>query len=48
MFIYKDTEQDVNCGIYIMAENVNIKITFVYGLNDVGDRHTIWNDMALI
>ncbi|KAG2290102.1 hypothetical protein Bca52824_049706 [Brassica carinata] len=48
VFIYKATEQAVTCGIYIMAENVNLTITFVYGLNDVGDRHTLWNDLALI
>ncbi|KAF2617129.1 hypothetical protein F2Q68_00041238 [Brassica cretica] len=29
-----------------MAENVNLTITFVYGLNVIGDRQALWNDLA--
>lgn len=48
VFIYRATEQAVTCGIYIMAQNVNLTITFVYGMNDVGDRQALWNDLAHI
>lgn len=48
VFIYRATEQAVTCGIYIMAQNLNLTITFVYGMNDVGDRQALWNDLAHI
>lgn len=48
VFIYKATEQTVTCGIYIMAEDVNLTITFVYGLNGVGEKQELWNDLAHI
>ncbi|KAG2312978.1 hypothetical protein Bca52824_024535 [Brassica carinata] len=48
VFIYKATEQAVTCGIYNMAENVNLTITFVYGMNLVGERQALWNDLAHI
>lgn len=31
LFGYKASEQAITCGIYIMMENINIIVTFVYG-----------------
>lgn len=48
VFIYKASEQAVTCGIYIMAENVNITVTFVYGRNEVADRKALWEELIVI
>lgn len=48
VFVYKASKQAVTCGIYIMAENINITVTFVYGLNVVAEREALWEEVVVI
>lgn len=48
VFIYKTTEQAVTCGIFILAENINLTVTFVYGFNTAGERQMLWNELVEI
>ncbi|CAN6825673.1 unnamed protein product, partial [Brassica oleracea] len=38
----------VTCGIYLMAENVNFTVSFVYGFNTVLERKNLWEEMVYI
>lgn len=46
VFIYKSSAQAVTCGIFLMAENVNYTVTFVYGFNKVAERLTLWEELV--
>ncbi|KAH0864515.1 hypothetical protein HID58_081726 [Brassica napus] len=48
VFIYKSSAQVVTCGIYLMAENVNFTVSFVYGFNTVLERKNLWEEMVYI
>ena len=46
--IYKATPQVVTCGIFILAENLSLTVSFVYGYNQVENRQELWNELACL
>lgn len=48
VLIYQASAHAVTCGIFIQAENVNLTVTFVYGFNQVEDRHSLWDELHLL
>lgn len=48
VFVYSASAQAVTCGIFVMAENINFTVTFVYGSNDVEARKSLWNELSLM
>ncbi|WZZ52528.1 hypothetical protein YC2023_052635 [Brassica napus] len=48
MTIYQSTPQAVTCGIFLLSENINLTVTFVYAYNQVEDKLQLWNDLATL
>ncbi|KAG2332029.1 hypothetical protein Bca52824_003209 [Brassica carinata] len=46
VFICKASAQAVTCGIFLMAENINYTVTFVYGFNTVSERMVLWEELV--
>ncbi|KAF3605153.1 hypothetical protein DY000_02045926 [Brassica cretica] len=46
MTVYQASAQAVTCGFAILAENINLTITFVYSHNQVEERRTLWEELA--
>lgn len=46
--MYKSSVQAVTCEIYLMAENVNFTVYFLYGFNTAVERTTLWEEQAYI
>ena len=46
MTVYQASAQAVTCGFAILAENINLTITFVYAHNQVEERRTLWEELA--
>lgn len=48
VFIYKSSPQAVTCGVFLMAENVNFTVTFVYGFNTIEEWIALWEELVYI
>lgn len=46
--IYQASSQAVTCGIFILAENLTLTVTFVYGFNQPEERQALWEELSLI
>ena len=46
--IYQASPQVVTCGIFILAENLSLTVSFVYGFNQVEERQQLWDELAFI
>lgn len=38
----------MTCGIFILAENLTLTVSFVYGYNQVEERRQLWEELAVI
>ena len=48
VFVYSASAEAITCGIFIMAENINLTVTFAYGFNEVEARQSLWDELTLI
>ncbi|KAG5385047.1 hypothetical protein IGI04_036517 [Brassica rapa subsp. trilocularis] len=46
--IYQASPQVVTCGIFILADNLSLTVSFVYGFNQVEERQQLWDELAFI
>lgn len=46
--IYKASPQLITCGIFLQAEDVSFKVSFVYGFNQVEERRPLWEELACL
>ncbi|XP_033143214.1 uncharacterized protein LOC117132596 [Brassica rapa] len=38
----------VTCGVFILAQNLSLTVSFVYGFNQVEERQQLWDELASI
>ncbi|KAG2321578.1 hypothetical protein Bca52824_014791 [Brassica carinata] len=46
--IYQVSAQVVTCGIFILAENLTLTVSFVYAFNQVEERRQLWDELTTL
>lgn len=48
MTLYQASAQAVTCGFSVLAEDINLTVTFVYAYNVAEERCSLWEELSLL